>query len=140
MRRFIVEPAVAVKWFVPEVHSDSSARLLDGGRELFAPETIIGDFVKIITHKVRTGECSVEEGNRLIEAIGSAPLSLQPVKNLLEAAFRIACTLDRPFGDGLNLALAVAADCRLVTANRNLYDISRKTAFSPHLEWVEDLR
>jgi predicted nucleic acid-binding protein len=140
MRRFVVEPAVAVKWYVPEEHSGSSSRLLDGGNELHAPETIIGEFGRLITHKVRSKECSTDEGSRLIEAIGSAPLSLHPIRNLMEPAFRIACALDRPLGDGLSLALAVAADCRLVTASRSLYEVLQQTAFSAHVKWVGDLR
>jgi predicted nucleic acid-binding protein len=140
MRRFIIESAIAVKWFVPEEHSSFSARLLDGGKELLAPETIIADFGKMVTFKVRQGEFSADEGSQLLEAIRSAPLSLQPIHDLLEPAFRIACSLDRPLGDGLNLALAVASDCRLVTASRSLYDSLQDTPFSMHVKWVEDIR
>jgi predicted nucleic acid-binding protein len=140
MRRFVIEPAVAVKWFVPEIHSSSSARLLDGGHELLALETIIADFGKMITYKVRTDECSADEGVQLLEAIRSAPLLLHPIDDLLEPALRIACDLNRPLGDGLNLSLAVASDCRLVTANGALYETLLMTAFSLHVKWVGDLR
>jgi predicted nucleic acid-binding protein len=140
MRRFVIEPAVAVKWFVPEEHSSPSARLLDGGNELFAPETIIADCGRLVTFKVRTGECSTKEGARLLEAVRSAPLVLQPILDLLEPAFRISCAFDRPLGDGLDLALAVASDCRLVTASRSLYDGLQNTPFAVHVKWIGDLR
>lgn len=140
MRRFVIEPAVAVKWFVPEEHSGSSARLLDSGSELIAPETVIADFGKMVTFKVRTGDCSIDEGALLLEAIRSVPLILHPIDELLEPAFSIACAVDRTLGDGLNLALAVASDCRLVTADRDLNRILQGTAFSAHVKWVGDLR
>ena len=62
MARFVVEPAVALKWFVPEEHSRSAARLLDGGHELLAPDTMPAEAGKIITAKTRMGECSTDVG------------------------------------------------------------------------------
>lgn len=38
MSRYVVDASVAVKWFVPEIHTDASLRLLDGNHELLAPD------------------------------------------------------------------------------------------------------
>jgi predicted nucleic acid-binding protein len=140
MARFVVEPALALKWFVPEVNSGPAARLLDGGHELLAPDTILAETGKLITAKTRMRECSTDEGIQLMEAVRSAPLWLHPTKPLLEPAFRIASSMDRPLGDGLNLALAVASDCRLVTVNRVLFERMHDTAFARHVKWVGDIR
>ena len=140
MARFVVEPSVVLKWFIPEEHSGPSARLLDGGSDLLAPDTIFTDTGKIITAKARRGECSADEGIQILEAIRSAPLWLHPSMPLLEPAFRIASGMDRPLGDGLNIALAVASDCRLVTASRTLFDGLQDTPFAVHVKWVGDLR
>ena len=140
MARYVVEPAVVLKWFVPEEHSGPCARLLDGGHDLLAPDTILTDTVKIVTLKTRMGECSTSEAIQILQAVGSSPLWLHPAEPLLEPAFHIASSLDRSLGDGLNLALAVATDCRLVTTRRTLYDGLQDTPFSIHLKWVGDLR
>lgn len=140
MSRFVIEPAVAVKWYVPEEHSSSSARLLDGGNELLAPETIIGDFGKMVTFKVRNGECSADEGVQMLQAIRAAPLLLHPIHDLLEPALRTSGAFGRPFADGLNLSLAVVFDCRLVTAQRRLYEHLQNTPFAVHVKWVGDIR
>ncbi len=140
MTRFIVEPAVALKWFVPEKHSASAARLLDGGHELLAPDTIISDAGKIITAKTRLGELTREEGIRILNALRSSPVWIQASGPLLEPAFWFSSTMDRPLGDGLNLALAVASDCRVVTAAKAFFESAQDTPFATHVKWVGDLR
>jgi len=140
MTRFVVDPAVALKWFIPEEHSASAARLLDGGHELLAPDTIIPDAVKIITVKTRLGECSKEEGIQVLGALRSSPVWIQDSGPLLEPAFWFSSTMDRPLGDGLNLALAVASDCRVVTATRTFFERVQGTPFATHVKWVGDIR
>ena len=140
MARFVVEPAIAVKWFVPEEHSSPSARLLDGGNELMAPDTLLFDSGRLITAKVRLGELSPDEGARIVQAVQSVPVRLQPSDPLMEPALRIAASLDLPLGDGLGIALAVYGDCRLVTARRTVYTKAQGTPFAAHVKWVGDIR
>ncbi|MDF1535122.1 MAG: type II toxin-antitoxin system VapC family toxin [bacterium] len=140
MARFVVEPSLVVKWFVPEDHSNAAARLLDGGNELLAPDTLLTEAARLLTAKTRLGELTQEESLTTLEALQAAPLCFVPASPLMEAALRIATSLDRPLGDGLSLALAVQSDCRLVTTSRTLYDIVRGTPFSVHVKWVGDLR
>ena len=140
MARFVVEPSLAVKWFVPEDHSNAAARLLDGGNELFAPDTLITDAAKLLTAKTRMEELTHEESLTVLESVQTAPLWLIPATPLMESAMRIASSLDRPLGDGLSLALAVQSDCRLVTTSRALYETVQGTPLSIHVKWVGDLR
>jgi predicted nucleic acid-binding protein len=90
MARFVVEPAIAVKWFVPEEHSSPAARLLDGGNELMGPDTLLFEAGRLITSKVRLGELSPDEGFQIIEAVQAVPVRLQPSQPLLEPALRWA--------------------------------------------------
>ena len=140
MGRFVIEPAVAVKWFVPEEHSSSASRLLDGGHELLAPDSILVEAAGIITAKIRLDEITEDEGRQVISAIGSVPLQKHPAGVLMEPAIEIASGLDVPFRDGVGLAVALHNQCRLVTSNRNLYDKVQGTPFAIHVKWVGDLR
>jgi predicted nucleic acid-binding protein len=135
-----VEPAIVVKWFVPEDHSNQAARLLDGGNELMAPDTLLADSGRIISSKARLSEISHDESVQLLEAIKSVPVRIQPSDPLLEPALRIAAALDLPFGDGLGLTVAVHGDCRLVTAREILYERVQGTPFAQHVKWVGDIR
>ncbi|MGD8352542.1 MAG: type II toxin-antitoxin system VapC family toxin [Pseudomonadota bacterium] len=140
MAKYVVEPAVAVKWFIPEEHSSHASRLLDGGHELLSPDSILVEAAGIITAKVRLGEITLDEGIKVISAVGSVPFQAQPTDILLEPAMQIAAGLDVPFRDGMGVAVAVQAQCRLVTANRTLYDEVQGTPFAAHVKWVGDLR
>jgi len=140
MARFVVDPAIAVKWFVPEENSSQAARLLDGGNELMAPDTLLTDAGRIITAKIRRGELSPDEGTQLVKAVRSVPLRLQSTDPLLEPALRIAAALNVSIRNGLELTVAVHSDCRLVTASRTLYDTVQGTPFAMHAKWVGDIR
>jgi predicted nucleic acid-binding protein len=138
--RFVVETAVALKWFIPEKDSSFAARLLDGGCELLAPDTLFSETGKVLTVKAQLGECSREEGIQVMEAIRSTPVWIHPSDPLLEPAFLFSSDMGRPLGDGLNMALAVASDCRLVTANRVFYEDVQDTPFARYIKWIGDLR
>ena len=140
MARFVVEPAVAIKWFVPEEHSSEAARLLDGGKELLAPGNMITEALGIVTAKVRLEEISQEEGSVISDALGAVPFRIQAEDDLREPGMQLAIAFDVPFRHGMNLAAAVQEDCRLVTANRTLYDRVQGTPFAVHVKWVGDLR
>ena len=140
MARFAVDAPVVIKCFIPENHSSPAARLLDGGNELLAANTILTEAAGIITAKIRLDEITDDEASVIIEAIRSVPLTIQPLDVLVEPALNIAAALDFPFREGLNIALAVQAQCRLVTVNRTLYDSVQSTPFARHVKWVEDIR
>lgn len=140
MARFVVEAAVVMKCFVPEEFSSPAARLLDGGNELLALDTILSEAVAIITAKIRLDEITDEEGTQIVEALRLLPLRIHPANALLEPALQIATSLDFPFRNGLDLTLAIQADCRLVTASGTLYDRVQETPFARHVKWVGDLR
>jgi len=140
MSRFAVEPAIAVKWFVPEENSSPAARLFDGGKELLASDTLLAAAGRIVTAKTRLGELSPDEGARIVEAVRSVPIHLMPTRDLVEPAFRIAAAFGLPLEAGLGLTVAIHGECRLVTTSRTFYDKLQGTPFGVHAKWVGDLR
>ena len=40
MSRVVVDASVAVKWFLPEIHSEAALRYLDGDYERVAPDLL----------------------------------------------------------------------------------------------------
>jgi len=43
MKRFVVDASVAMKWFIPEIHSPAAARLLEEQLHLCAPDLLVCD-------------------------------------------------------------------------------------------------
>jgi predicted nucleic acid-binding protein len=140
LARFVVESTVAMKWFIPEIHSSDAARLLEGRHELLATDMLLPESSDLISRKARLGELTLEDCREVFTAVQSVPVSTYPSQNLLEGALEITVGLDRPLSDGLNLALAVQQDCRLVTAKKGLFDLLQGTPFSVHVKWVGDVR
>jgi predicted nucleic acid-binding protein len=129
-----------MKWFIPEIHSSDAARLLEGRHELLATDMLLPESSDLISRKACLGELTLEDCKEVFTAIQSAPVSTYPSQNLLEGALEITVGLDRPLSDGLNLALAVQQDCRLVTAKKGLFESLQGTPFSVHVKWVGDVR
>lgn len=74
----------------------------------------------VIWKKIRADEVDEEDGRAMVAAILEAPLRVESSAGLLPAAWEIAVRHDRSVYDGIYLALAVALDVRLVTADRRL--------------------
>lgn len=137
MNKLVVDASVAMKWFVPEVHSDAAARLLDADFVLCAPDLIVSEVGNTLWKKVRRGELTARDAEAVIAAFNSIPMELYSSRLLMPAAFEIAVTLDRTVYDSLYLALAVIQKCALVTADRKFHSVLVKSAFTDHIAWVE---
>ena len=136
MSLFVVEACVAIKWVVPEEHSERAVRLLEGPHELIATDQLFPEAAELLSRKVRLGELTIDESRAVYAALSSMAVDIHPSRHLVEGALEIAAVMDRPISDGLGLALAVRQECRMVTARRDLYDIVQGTPFAKHLKWV----
>jgi len=138
--RFVVDASVAIKWYLPEPNSVDADRLLSGGFQLLAPDLLFPEMGNILWKRVMRSEITVQKAQVILHALESLPLTLRPASVLAENAMTIACGLKRSFYDSLYLALAVMADCRLVTADRKLFDAVKNAApIKKHLLWIEDV-
>ncbi|HKO55026.1 MAG TPA: type II toxin-antitoxin system VapC family toxin [Thermoanaerobaculia bacterium] len=54
----VVDASVAIKWFVPEVHSITAIQVLHGEAALAAPDLIYSEFGNTLWKKTRRGELS----------------------------------------------------------------------------------
>lgn len=139
MTRYIVDAGVAVKWYVPEIYSDIAENLLDENHELNAPDLILPEFGAIIWKKVRRNEMTSRKGRQIIEAFLNVPVSKYSATNLLDPAYEIAIQTDQTVYDSIYLALAIAADCELATADEKFYQAINRTKLVKHIIWIENL-
>lgn len=139
MSFFVIDASVAIKWFLPEVHSDAALRLLAGQHTLHAPDLLFSEFGNVLWKRFRRNELTKNEAGAAIDALLSLPLQVQASHSLLPLALEIACGENRTVYDSLYLAAALMLQYPCVTADGKLYRSLTKGRFSAHLLWVEDI-
>jgi predicted nucleic acid-binding protein len=112
----VIDASVAVKWVVEE-GGTAQALALRQGAKLIAPELLVAECANILWKKVQRDEMSEEQALLAARLLQGANIELLPTRALLEAATRLAIELNHAAYDCLYLALAIANDCRFVTAD-----------------------
>ncbi len=136
MSTLVVDCSVAIKWFVPEPLSGQADRLLDGARDLLAPDLIFPELGNVLWKKVARRELSPAEARDVLSGLQRVPLVVEPSRALTAAALEIALVHGRTVYDAVYVALAVAHDCTLVTADDRLV---RTLAVGPLARHVRSL-
>ena len=139
MSLFIVDASVAVKWFLPEAHSQEAQRLLNGIHILFVPDLVFSEVGNILWKRVRVGDITSEEAHNILQTFGTLPLQVSPSWPLTLAALEIACRLQRTVYDSLYLALAVREQGVMVTADEKFYNALQNSPLVPYLCWIGDI-
>jgi len=115
----VIDASIAVKWVVEE-DGTADALALRQRAKLIAPELLAAECANIFWKKVQRAELSKDEALLAARLLQAAGIEFVPAHALLEAATRIAIELDHPAYDCLYIALAIARDCRFVTADERL--------------------
>ncbi len=136
---YVVDASVAVKWYVPEIFEAESALLLRAKYALHVPDLIIPEFCSIVWKKVRRGELTKGEGDKIVSAIALKNWTIHPHRRTLKSAFSGAIATGQTVYDWTYLALAISLSCEMVTADERFYNAIRDTAFGPNLKWIGDL-
>ena len=140
MSRYVIDASVALKWFVEEEYSRTAVGLLQPSCGRLAPDLLLPELGNILWKKQRRKEIGREEGFRLLNDFKQIPVTLFPSRELLGRAFEIAVTFERTLYDSMYVALAIAENCPLVTADRKLYNALSAGAMAKHLCWIEHAR
>ena len=126
----VVDANVVVKWFIVEKDSDEALalRLRD---DLLAPDIMLIEYRNALLNKVRRRAISTEEARRAEREIVGTGVAIVPSAPLLEQAFEIALDLGEPIYDCIYLAVAIATDRVLVTADERFVTKVSASGLSP---------
>ena len=120
MSVFVVDASVVIKWFVPEVHSDRARRLLVATHQYLSPDLLFPEVGNAIWKKVRRGELSAAEGQRLAVDIAGIAVETVPTRGLMVDAQALAITTGLTVYDAMYLTLAIRLQTELITADGRL--------------------
>ncbi|MGH7230401.1 MAG: type II toxin-antitoxin system VapC family toxin [Nitrospiraceae bacterium] len=139
MTDYVVDASVAVKWFLPEVHTDVALRIRAPSYRLHIPSFFILEFSNILCKKIRNDEITRDQGDFALQELRNIPFSRHADESLLPQAFALANDTRRSLYDSLYVALAIAIDGKVVTADRKLVLALQNSPYAAHLCWIEDL-
>ena len=139
MRRYVIDASVAIKWFVPEIHSDAALRTQQGGSPLHIPAFMTLELGNILAKKIRRNELTPKEGETILKELNHLPLQRHADARLFPAAYRLALDTRRSLYDCLYLALAEVVDGMMVTADHKFFAGLTNGPYGRRVLWVEDL-
>jgi predicted nucleic acid-binding protein len=117
---YVIDASVVIKWFVPEIHSDAASRLLSATHEYFAPDLLFPEVGHALWKKVRRGELTASQSERLAADIAGIAVETVSTRDLLIDAHALAVATDLTVYDAMYLALAVRLRTELITADARL--------------------
>lgn len=135
---YVVDASCAIKWYVPEIYEQEATRLLKGKHRLHVPELILPEFSNIVWKKVRRGELTEAEGERIITTFARKRLIVHSHRRIIKSAYTGAVATSQTVYDWTYLALAISLSCQFVTADERFYKALEKTPFKTNLLWIGD--
>jgi predicted nucleic acid-binding protein len=116
--RIVVDASIGLKWVLQETHS-REAFMLAGGRELLTTALFWAEAGNAIASRVRRGDLELQRGSDAFRELRAVPLRIQALDAAsVETALTIANELRHPIYDCCYLALAIAENAPVVTADR----------------------
>lgn len=142
MKKYVIDSSVAVKWYIPEPHSDRAVALLEGAEKgvyhLWAPDLIYSEMGNVLWKKCLREEIGDEDVRKIIGAIMEAfPANIVRSRPLLPAAFEIAYGCRRTLYDSLYIALAIAKKGVFITADERLVNAFQHTSFNSFVKLLQ---
>lgn len=139
MSILVVDASVAIKWFVPEVHSAEAIRWLKGPDELHVPAVFFElEFANILWKKIRRTEITRLEADEIFVEFAALPLIRHPESPLILPAFNLADRYQRSVYDALYVALADRLNGQMLTADQRLINALAGTSISNLVRHVTD--
>jgi len=125
LKRYVVDASVAVKWLIPEEHSEHTMKLLDDwfeqGLELNAPRLLRLEVTNALTKYAERGTIDAgkaQEGFKIFKGI--ALNYVEEDWGLIEDALKASTTTGLSIYDAVYFVLARRLEATLITADRRL--------------------
>lgn len=139
MSLYVVDASIAIKVYVPEIHSAQAIRFFSDEHELIVPEFMLAEFANIVWKKsALLGELTEAESKTIVDAVRELPLGYYYTSGLLTDALQIALSTKRSVYDSLYIALAAKEGCQLMTDDRKLYGALQPTSLAAFVTLIEN--
>lgn len=126
MTPVVVDTNVVARLLVEYPDSERAERLLySEDKRLLAPDLCMAELTNTAWKWVRCGWRTADEAALLLRAVARLPITFVSSEPLMPSALDLAVTLGHPAYDCFYLALALAEDTQLLTADERLAGVAR---------------
>jgi len=115
----VIDPGVAIKWFVEEPLRQQARSLLANGHEVVAPDILIAGVAELAWKKTVAGEIAASQAEPIVRNIGLPAFVSAFVESarLRNRALTLALQCSRPVHDCFYAACAETAGAPLVSSD-----------------------
>jgi len=115
----VIDPGVAIKWFIEEPLRPQARSLLVHGHEVVAPDILIADVAELAWKKAVAGEIAADQAEPIVRNIGLPAFVSAFVEStrLRNRALALALQCGRPVHDCFYAACAEAVGAPLVSSD-----------------------
>ncbi|MDH3503387.1 MAG: type II toxin-antitoxin system VapC family toxin [Nitrospirota bacterium] len=139
MKVYVLDASVAIKWFIPEIHSNAALHVSRLQARLHVPAFIQLEVGSVLAKKIRREELTRDEGDVILKEFRHLPLQYHPNERLFHPAYALALVTHQSLYDCLYLALAETIDGAVITADRKFYLALSNGPYGPKIIWIEDI-
>jgi predicted nucleic acid-binding protein len=136
----VIDASVALKWFIEEPDSVAARALVASGEPLTAPDLIVAEACNAAWRLVRRGELVPAQADIIAADLPRAFAGLAPLAGLAVLATVLARELDHPAYDCFYLALAVAHDTVVVTADDRFAGRVRQSGHAARIMTLDEIK
>jgi len=140
LKNLVVDASVAAKVFLREPLAEAAEIAFSPKHRLHAPNFFLIEIHNVLLKKERRKEITFPQSEEIRISLSGLPVQYHPFQYLLHTAHLKAREAGCSLYDGLYLALAARLGCRMVTADRRLFNNLLSGPFSKNILWVEDLK
>ena len=141
MKSAVIDASVALKWYIPEVHSEPALSVLSeqqaGKLTFHVPDLFLCEAGNILWKKAWKSEIRLTEAREIIRSLIAVPKVIHSSEIFISYAIGIAASLKRSVYDCLYLSLAAYLDCSMLTADKKLFTALSNTSWKDSIQWIE---
>ena len=127
----VIDASTALKLVLPEEGSDRFETLLASGQTLIAPDFLMLECANVLAIQVRRGLMSAANAQASMDVLEATAIQRRPSHPYFAAAHRLAVELARSAYDCLYLAIALAENATVITADRRFAEaVQREPAYA----------
>lgn len=134
----VVDATVMIKWYLPELYTDESLRLLDTFN-ICTVDIAMSQVGNALWKRIRTGEVKPHEGKRIISSLERMPIRFVPMSVLAVAAMELAAISTRTFNESLYFVLALREHTKVVTADFRWYGMLSTGKLKSYVGFVNEI-